>query len=152
MSGLLNPDFHDILSIFNDRGVDYLLVGAYALAVHGFPRATGDIDLWILTTRDNASRVYASLAEFGAPMEQLSEQDFVAKGIVFQIGVAPRRVDVLTSIDGVEFEDAWARRLEIDIEGLRVPVLSREDLIKNKRASGRPKDLADLAWLETSSS
>lgn len=148
---MLNPDFHDILSIFNDQSVDYLLVGAYALAVHGFPRATGDIDLWILTTPDNARRVYAAIAEFGAPMEQLSEQDFVTKGIVFQIGVAPCRVDVLTSIDGVEFEDAWSRRLEIDIEGLKVSVLSREDLIKNKRASGRPKDIADLAWLENSS-
>ena len=148
---MLNPDFHDILSIFNDQGVDYLLVGAYALAVHGFPRATGDIDLWILTTPDNARRVYAAIAEFGAPMEQLSEKDFAAKGIVFQIGVAPRRVDVLTSIDGVEFEDAWSRRLEIDIEDLKVSVLSREDLIKNKRASGRPKDLVDLAWLENGS-
>ena len=145
---LLNPDFRDILLLFNAHRVEYLLVGAYALAVHGVPRATGDIDLWIWTKPDNAKRVWSALAEFGAPLEQLAPADLETQGIVFQIGIAPRRIDILTSIDGVVFDDAWSRKIEVEIEGLTVPVLGRDDLIKNKRASGRPKDLADLAWLQ----
>ena len=145
---MLNSDFRDVLSIFNDRDVEYLLVGAYALAVHGLPRATGDIDILVLTTPRNAQRAFESLGEFGAPMDQVTTEDFTEKGIVFQIGIAPRRIDVLTSIDGVEFVDAWQDRSIVQIEGLSVPVISREHLIANKRATGRPQDLADVAWLE----
>lgn len=145
---MLNSDFRDILSIFNDRNVEYLLVGAYALAVHGLPRATGDIDVLVLTTPRNARRAYESLGEFGAPMDQITADDLTEGGVVFQIGIAPRRIDVLTSIDGVEFVDAWRDRVVVEIEGLRVPVISREHLMTNKRATGRPQDLADVAWLE----
>lgn len=144
----MNKDFHDILSLFYSQGVEYLLVGAYALAVHGLPRATGDIDLLVLTTPQNAKRAFNALEEFGVPMEQVTTDDFTVEGIVFQIGIAPRRIDVLTSIDGVRFADAWQKRQITDIEGIPVPVISREHLIINKRATGRPQDIADVAWLE----
>jgi len=144
----LNPDFRDMLSTFGDEQVEYLVVGAYALAAHGRPRATGDLDLWVRPTAANAARVWRALARFGAPLEGLSQGDLAAEGNVVQIGVAPRRVDVLTSIDGVSFEEAWPARLQVEVEGLRLPVIGREHLIRNKRASGRPQDLADAAWLE----
>lgn len=144
----MNNDFKDILSIFNGRNVDYLLVGAYALAVYGLPRATGDIDLLILTSHENAERAIDALGEFGAPMDQVAVSDLSEKGIVFQIGIAPNRIDIQTSIDGVEFADAWKERNVVEIEGISVPVISREHLIVNKRAAGRPQDLADVAWLE----
>jgi hypothetical protein len=144
----LNTDFHDILSAFIAEGVEFLLVGAYALAAHGVPRATGDMDLWVRPARDNAERVWRALAAFGAPVSGLSAEELATRGLIFQIGVAPRRIDVITSIDGVEFAEAWPGRTEVHIEGLVIPVLGRSDLIRNKRAVGRPKDQADLALLE----
>lgn len=146
---MLNPDFHDILSEFCAEQVEFLLVGAYALAAHGLPRATGDIDLWVRCSIENAQRIMIALTRFGAPMGDLSETDFQHPGIVFQIGVAPRRIDITTSIDGVTFEEAWKERKQVEIEGLVVSVLSRRHLLQNKRAAGRPKDLADVSWLET---
>ena len=145
---MLNPDYRDILSIFAEEQVKFLLVGAYALAVHGYVRATGDIDLWIQAEPANARRVMRALARFGAPLSQVTEEDFSKPEIVFQIGLEPRRIDILTLIDGVEFTQAWPERLTLELEGLTVPVLSRAHLKENKRASGRAKDLADLAWLE----
>lgn len=144
----MNPDFRDMLSEFNAAGVEYLLVGAYALAVHGLPRATGDMDLWVRPTAENAHRAYAALARFGAALRDLAPNDLATPDIVFQIGVAPRRIDVLTSIDGVDFGAAWQRRVMTVVDGIDVPVLHKDDLIANKRAVGRPKDLADVAWLE----
>jgi len=144
----MNPDFHDMLSAFCAEGVEFLLVGAYALAVHGLPRATGDIDLWVGGDPQNAGRVIAALRRFGAPLLDVKEEDFRTPGTVFQIGVAPRRIDILTAIDGVEFDEAWTNRVEVEIEGLRIPVLSREHVLRNKRASGRPKDIADVRELE----
>lgn len=146
---MLNPDFRDMLPALNGAGVEYLLVGAYALAAHGCPRATGGIDLWIRPTPENAGRVWAALQAFEAPRSQVTEADFAEPDIVFQIGVAPRRIDLLTSISGVRFDDAWLRRRTIEVDGLLLHTLSREDLIANKLATGRPKDLADVAWLET---
>lgn len=147
---LLNPDYRDILFIFAEEEVEYLLVGAYALAAHGHPRATGDIDLWVHPENDNAGRVMKALARFGAPLSQVDEHDFSDPDVVFQIGIAPRRIDLLTSISGVlDFERAWIDRVVIEIEGIPVPVLSRRHMIVNKRATGRPQDLADLAWLES---
>ncbi|HMB92064.1 MAG TPA: hypothetical protein VKP65_14525 [Rhodothermales bacterium] len=146
---MLNPDYRDILSIFAEEQVEYLLVGAYALAAYGHPRATGDIDLWIRPDRENAERVMQALSRFGAPLAEVATRDFSEPGIVFQIGIVPRRIDLLTMIDGVaDFADAWQRRKEIEIEGIKVPVLSRTHLKQNKRATGRPQDQADLAWLE----
>jgi hypothetical protein len=145
---VLNPDFRDMLSELNEAGADYIVVGAYALAAHGVPRATGDIDIWVRADASNASRVHAALSQFGAPLDQLSLGDLSSPDVVFQVGVAPRRIDILTSIDGVEFAEAWPRRFAIDVDGLSIPILGREDFIANKRASGRPKDLADIASLE----
>ncbi|MGH7288780.1 MAG: nucleotidyl transferase AbiEii/AbiGii toxin family protein [Myxococcota bacterium] len=144
----MNPDFRDMLFALSGEGVEYLLVGAYALAVHGMPRATGDMDLWVRPSTENAARALAALRRFGAPLGELSEADLTRPGTVFQIGVAPRRIDFLTSIDGVEFEPAWRNRVTTVLADLEVPVLSREDFVTNKRAVGRPKDLADVAWLE----
>jgi hypothetical protein len=144
----MNPDFYDMLSAFTAEGVEYLLVGAQALAVHGVPRATGDLDLWVRAAPDNATRVMAALRRFGAPLQQVSEADFMQKDVVFQIGVVPHRIDLVTSIDGVEFEDAVTRRTTMVIQDLQIPVLGRDDFIANKRAVGRPKDLADISSLE----
>ena len=145
---LLNPDYRDMLSAFAEESVKYLLVGAYALAVHGHVRATGDIDLWVESSRDNATRVMAALARFGAPLYEIEARDFETPEVVFQIGVAPRRINILTTIDAVDFQAAWAEREEVEVAGSRVPVISRHHLLQNKRATGRPKDLADAIWLE----
>jgi hypothetical protein len=144
----VNPDFRDMLSALNAEAVEYLLVGAYALAVHGLPRATGDMDVWIRPSAANAARTFTALRRFGAPLADLTREDLARPGVVFQIGVAPNRIDLLTAIDGVEFEAAWPRRVLREIDGLEVPVISRQDFIRNKTAVGRPKDLADIAWLE----
>ena len=144
----MNPDFRDMLSELSAAGADYIVVGAYALAAHGMPRATGDMDVWVRASPENAARVHRALQRFGAPMEQIPVDDLVSPDLVFQLGVVPRRIDILTSIDGVSFDDAWPRRVLVEVDGLQVPVLSKEDFIANKRAVGRPKDLADIAWLE----
>ena len=139
-----------MLSALNDAGAEYLVVGAYALATYGTARATGDIDIWVRPTEQNAERVWAALEKFGAPRRKLTQQDLQAPDTVFQIGVAPNRVDILTSITGVDFEEAWQHRKQTRINGLSISVLGRDHLLKNKRAIGRPKDLADAAWLEES--
>jgi hypothetical protein len=144
----MNPDFSDMLSALSDEGVEYLLIGAYAMAVHGVPRATGDIDVWVRPSPDNADRVLRALARFGAPVGSLRADDLTEAGTVFQVGVAPNRVELLTGIDGVTFEDAWTRRENPAIDGLTFAVIGREDLIRNKRATGRARDLADAEQLE----
>lgn len=146
----MNPDFRDMLSALIEEEAEFLIVGAYAMAIHGLPRATGDIDLWVRPTQANAKRVWRALESFGARMGKLECADLSTPDIVFQIGIAPRRIDLLTSISGVSFGDAWDDRLTLDIDGLRLNALSRHQLIVNKRAAGRPKDLADAAWLEES--
>lgn len=145
---MLNPDFRDALSAFNAERVEYLVVGAFALAAHGIPRATGDIDLWIRATSENAERVHRALIEFGAPSNMFSVDDFAAPDMIVQIDVPPSRLDVITAIEGVAFDDAWMRRVELVIDGVRVPVLGRDDLLRNKRAVGRPKDVLDVQALE----
>lgn len=135
------------MSEFEKSNVEYLLVGAYALATHGIPRATGDIDLWIRTSTENAHKVLDALSRYGAPTGDLSVSELETKDLVFQIGVSPRRIDVLTSIDGVAFDEAYPRRLTTKIEGSEIPVISREDLIANKLATGRPQDLVDVKQL-----
>lgn len=144
----MNRDFLDMLSALSEEDAEYLIVGAYALAVHGLPRATGDLDIWVHRSPENADRVWRALSRFGAPLDSLVQADLSSEGLVFQIGMAPQRIDLLTSIDGVEFAVAWADRLETEVSGLTVPIISREHLAANKRASGRPQDLADLTWLE----
>ena len=143
----MNPDFVEMLSALSAAGVDYLIVGAHALAAHGLPRATGDLDIWVRPAPDNAAHVIIALRAFGAPLFDLSDADLARPDTVFQIGVVPNRIDILTAISGVAFEDAWPRRAVIAIEGQALPFISREDLERNKRAAGRPKDIADLAAL-----
>lgn len=144
----MNEDFRDMLSALSEAGAEYLVVGAYALAAHGRPRATGDLDLWIRPTPENAERVWRALAAFGAPLQDVTQEDLSQPDLVLQIGVAPRRIDLLTSVTGVEFEEAWERRIVAQIPSMSVPVIGREDLIRNKRALDRPRDRADLALLE----
>ncbi len=143
-----NPDFRDLFAELNAAGAEYLLVGGYALAFHAVPRFTKDLDVWVNATSENAARVHAALARFGAPLEQLSRSDLEQPGIVFQIGIPPNRIDVLTSIDGVDFAVAWHDRLKTVYGGEEVPIISRQHLIANKRASGRPQDLLDADLLE----
>lgn len=144
----MNPDFRDMLSALSDENVEFMLVGAYALAAHGLPRATGDLDIWIRRSDENAQRVWRALERFKAPRSHLAVDDLKTPDLVFQIGVAPRRIDILTSIDGVEFDDAWPRRQMIEAAGQTLPVIGKADLLVNKKATGRPRDLADAAWLE----
>lgn len=147
---MLDKNFKDMLNALNDAGAEYLVVGAHALGAYGQPRATGDFDIWIRTTPENVDRVWVALETFGAPRRKLTKSDLCTPDNVYQIGVAPYRIDIVTSITGVEFEDAWVNRNQTTIDGIRVAVISRDDLLKNKRATGRPKDLADVAWLEES--
>lgn len=143
------PDFLELLSAFLNAGVDFLLVGGHAVGAHGLPRATDDLDVWVRPTPDNAARVFAALAKFGAPLRDVSPADFAKDDTIYQIGVPPLRVDVLTGIEGVRFGTAWPRRMMVAVGSLSVPVIGREDLLTNKRAVGRPQDLADVARLES---
>ena len=145
---MLNSDYKDMLQVLLDNGVKFLMVGAYAMGVHGYPRATGDIDIWVETSAENSERVYRSMAAFGAPLHEIDETTFATPGIVFQIGVAPRRIDIITAISGVEFDDAYQQRQIVEIEDLSIPILSLDDLIKNKRATGRDKDRLDADQLD----
>ncbi|WP_221401584.1 hypothetical protein [Truepera radiovictrix] len=127
-----------------------MVVGAYALALHGIPRATGDIDIWLESREENAERVWRALQRFGAPTAALgvSREDLVKPGLVIQLGLPPRRIDLLTEISGVGFSEAWENRVTQTVDGLPLPFLDREALLRNKRASGRKKDLADVEALE----
>ena len=144
---MLNNDFRDMLSAFTEAGVRYLLVGAYALAAHGHVRATGDIDPEVDIPRDNAERVLGALTEFGAPLHGLEVGDLESPDLVVQVGVVPRRIDILTGIDGMSFEEAWPERYEVRVSDLAVPVISRRHL-RATSATGRSKDAADAAGLE----
>jgi hypothetical protein len=145
---MLNQDFRDILWSLNAEKAEFLVVGAYALAAHGFTRATGDIDIWIRRSPENAQRVLSALRSFGAPVGELSEADLTSSDLVFQMGVEPGRIDLLTRITGVEFDDAWIRKVVIAIDDIEIFVLSKSDLLTNKLATGREKDLGDVAWLK----
>jgi hypothetical protein len=144
----VNRDFVEMLSELSAAGVEFLIVGAHALAAHGVPRATGDLDIWVRPSRDNASRVLTALGRFGAPLFDLTIDDLTRHDTVFQIGLPPARIDILSGITGVEFEQAWARRVIVTVGEIPVGVLAREDFVINKRAAGRAKDLLDLALLE----
>lgn len=142
-------DFHDVLAELVRSGARFLVVGAHALSAHGVPRATVDLDIWVAADPDNAGRVYAALAAFGVPLQALgvTRADFQTPEVVTQFGLPPLRIDVLTSVSGLTFEAAWHTRITGVIEGVEVPILDRESFIRNKRASGRKKDLADLELL-----
>ncbi len=144
----MNRDFKDLLSAFNAQKVEYLVVGAHALASYGHVRATKDLDIWIRPTPENAKNVVGALRSFGAALQDLTEDDLAKPGTVFQIGVPPVRIDVLTTIDGIDFAEAWPLRVQTKFAGEPGAVISREHFIKNKRASGRAQDLADIERLE----
>jgi len=145
----LSPDFRDMLGLLSKYHAEFLLIGGYALAAHGHPRNTRDIDVMIRPTSENAARVWRALTEFGAPMDQLRPDDFTKPDQVVQLGVPPLRIDLTTSLTGIgDFMHAWNGRLEIDVDGLKIPVLGRADLIRNKRATGRPQDIVDADLLE----
>jgi hypothetical protein len=144
----LNRDFVEMLSALCAARAEFLVVGAHALAAHGKPRATGDLDLWVRPTPDNARRVMEALRAFGAPLFDLTLADLSTPGIVFQMGLPPYRIDLLTGISGVTFEEAWPERLVARVEPLELPFIGRAALIRNKRAAARPKDLLDADALE----
>lgn len=143
----VNSDFSDLLRIFNDHNVKYLVIGGYAVVQYAEPRFTKDLDMLISTDAENANAVYDSLKEFGAPLTDLTPKDFSEEGFFFQMGVPPVRVDILMGIPGINFNACWGRRIEVDFDGLRVIFISKQDLIESKRAAGRPQDLIDVDLL-----
>lgn len=146
----LPDDFRDLLVELVDAGVRFLIVGGYAVAVHGYARATKDLDVWVEPSSDNAPRIYAALARFGAPIQQfqITAGDFEQYDGVLQLGVPPMRIDILTRIGGIAFQDAWDERTQLEVEGRQVPVIGIDALIANKKFVGRPQDQVDAQMLE----
>ena len=145
---LFNADYRDMITCLQSEGVEFMLVGGYAVGLHGWPRTTFDIDFWVLANPSNSQAILRALKKFGAPLMDLSEEDFQRPGIVFQIGTEPQRIDILSSVSGIRYEDAVQHAVTMQVDGLSLKVISLDDLILNKRASGRPKDLADALTLE----
>lgn len=144
----INPDWIEALQCFIAAGVRFLIVGAHARARYARPRSTGDLDVWVEPTPENARRVMDALARFGTPTGHVNAHDFEDPDVVFQIGVAPVRIDILTGIDGVSFDEAWTNREHGEIQGMRVEFIGKAEFLKNKRAVGRAKDLADIEAIE----
>lgn len=143
----LPPDFKEFLLLLNDHEVEYLLVGGYAVALHGYVRYTGDMDIWVLTSTDNATKVVKTLKDFGVPQADELRPIFLLEKRVLGMGIPPYKIEVVTTIDGVSFEECFLNRKTVEIEGVEIPYLSLSDLRKNKKASGRFKDLNDLEHL-----
>lgn len=141
---MLNKDFREFIRSLNSNGVRYLVLGGYALAFHGHPRYTKDLDIWLEMSPSNAKKTMKALTEFGFSGLDLSEKDFLAAGMVVQLGYPPNRIDLINSPDGVDFKECWERRVIVDLDGLDVSIIDIENFRKNKKASGRPQDLADL--------
>lgn len=141
----LNRDFSDLLRAFSAAGVEYLVVGAHALSVHDRARATKDLDVWIRPTRENATKAWNALAAFGAPLDALTVEDLTDEDTVFQIGVAPLRIDILTAVSGVTFDEAWPNRVYAERDGIATPFIGVREFLRNKDASGRPQDRVDAA-------
>lgn len=140
----LDPDYLDFISSCIDRDVRFLIVGGYAVAAHGHPRYTKDLDVWVMVDQRNAERLLLALGDFGFGSLDLTTQNFLDDDVVIQLGYEPVRIDLLTAASGVDFADCYERRVEIDVEGVRIPFISLPDLRRNKAASGRLRDLADL--------
>lgn len=148
MTMSLDNDFSDLLQAFSEAGVEYIIVGAHAMAFHGYVRSTGDFDVWVHPTAENAARVIRALTVFGAPVHDISAADLESDDLIFQIGVAPLRIDIITSIDGLSWDEAMSDVSTTIYAGVPVNVLGRASLIANKRSAGRPKDLLDVVELE----
>jgi len=144
----LDRDFSEFIESCIAHDVRFLVVGGYAVAAHGHPRFTKDIDVWVWIDHGNAERLVEALRDFGFGSLGLTPADFVAENIVVQLGHPPKRIDLLTSVDGVDFAPCWERRVQIQVGGQLVPFISINDLIANKKASGRPQDVADVAVLD----
>lgn len=144
----LSRDFRELLECFARHEVRFLIVGSWALAAHGHPRMTKDLDIWVLADSANADAVIEALVDFGFGDLDLTAEDFLESDMVVQLGYPPNRVDLLTSPDGVDFESCWADRLDVTMDGLDVPFIGLEGLKQNKRSSGRPQDLVDIQILE----
>lgn len=144
----INPDFSDLFASLNDAGAKFLLVGGYALAIHAHPRFTKDLDVWVSPDAENARAVHDALTAFGAPMASLTMADLATPGLIFQIGIPPNRIDILTAIDGVAFDDAWPRRMVATYGRHDIAVIGKADLVRNKRATGRAQDTLDADTLE----
>lgn len=145
---MLNEDYKDMLRALADEKASFLLIGAYAMAAHGYLRATVDMDIWVKASPDNAQSVLRAVKRFGAPLDNLTPTDLQKEDTVFQIGVAPRRIDILTGVTGLRFEESFRRSIEVDIDGIPVRIPSLDDLIRNKKASSRTRDLADVEALQ----
>ena len=148
METQLPQDFTDFLSLLNKHQVEYLLIGGYAVGLHGYVRATNDIDVWIEASIQNAIKTESAIREFGFDLPTLSPDRLIEKGQVTRMGHPPMRIEVLNSISGVSFREAYARKLIVSIGTLEIPMISLQDLLVNKRCSGRTKDLADVEELE----
>lgn len=144
---MLNKDYKEILQLLLEEQVNFILVGAYALGAHGYPRATGDIDIWVKADEINSINIYKALERFGAPVDQITVNDFASEGIVFRIGVTPRRIDIITRIDGVSFDEADEDKIIVEVEDLKLPILSFDKLIQNKLSTGRERDELDVKLL-----
>ena len=147
----VNSDFSDLLNLFKTNHVKYMVIGGYAVVQYTEPRFTKDLDLWISTHPDNAEAVFNALKEFGAPLEGMTPKDFSEEGYFYQMGVPPVRVDILMGIPGVQFDEAYKRRVEVQFDDVPVTIIAKQDLIAAKRAAGRPQDLLDAESLEQSS-
>jgi len=145
---IIEDDYIDMIVALIGENVRFLLVGGYAVGLHGYQRSTKDIDFWVLASPENAVRLTRALEKFGAPMHEFSAKDFEAKGTNFQIGVAPIRIDIITEIAGVDFEEAYNNMKIVEVDGHKIPVISISDLIKNKKRTGRMRDLDDAEHLE----
>ncbi|MEM1353544.1 MAG: hypothetical protein AAGC44_07365 [Planctomycetota bacterium] len=142
-------DYRDMLLALRSAEAEFLIIGTYALGVHGLVRATKDIDIWVRPSPENAERVWQALLDFGAPFHGVTQEDFSKPGIILQIGVAPIRIDITTKIDGVDFESSWKNRIKSELFGVEVHVIGRSDFITNKRATGRAQDNVDIDRLES---
>ncbi len=149
-----NDDFLDMLRALVESGAEFMIVGAHALALHGVPRSTGDLDIVVRPTVDNAELVVKALETFGAPIKQhgVTQADFATLGTVYQLGLPPRRIDLMTSLSGVDFDEAWSTRVVIEIDDMSIPFLGLDALRRNKKATGRDKDLLDLRLLDETDS
>jgi predicted nucleotidyltransferase len=144
----LNPDFRDILLALNDEGAEFLIVGAFAVAHYGISRSTGDIDIFIRPAPENARKVWRALLRFGAPLSGLTVEELSRPNLIFVMGREPQRIDLMTEIDGLDFDAASQHSTEMPLDGRKVPVIGIRELLTNKRATNRPKDKYDILWLE----
>jgi predicted nucleotidyltransferase len=148
MEAKIGKDFREFIELLNTEGAKYVVVGGYAVGYHGFSRFTDDIDLFVEASPQNSQRILSAMRQFGAPTAHLRESDLTTPGMVIQFGRVPNRIDILTSLEGVRFDNVWKRRIEARLDKLRVPFIGLGHLLRNKRAVGRPEDLTDVARIQ----